>query len=435
MAEYWTRAGRGPWTITTLLALIWPGVGAEARAPGAETRVAALDLPAYGTNVAPAPQEPARDTSREALEIFDTLSLFGDPEPWPRYDLESIPVAIYDGQRTWLYRHPSPPAPFARHASADGVWVMEGQHPAVRGNSSARIGNAETATLLLGTLTDFPSVRDRAGVAIHEGFHVFQRQTHPEWNAGGMGFENPATDTHLLALRRIETALLHEAVAATRAATAAPLARAALDVRQERFAGLPPAVVEFERGIELLEGTAQHVQVTATGSRAGLMALPEHGFGPDSLHMRSYAAGLALATLLERFWPGWEWAVEHGRHPSLDAALDHALARLGCDAAPWRDRYQPALARAEADITRLEARRDSLRRDLLARDGWRITIVAPAEAPLQLRGMDPMNLTRLGDGEILHSRWVRVGHPTGSAEVLDRAALTAGIDAEPIARG
>ncbi|MFO7893697.1 MAG: hypothetical protein R6U63_08185 [Longimicrobiales bacterium] len=378
---------------------------------------------------------PPSTQEEEALEIIAARGELAGADLWPNYDVSAIPLAISDGARTWLYGHPHPPEEFAPHPSAPGVWVAEGQHPAVRGNSSAPIAGVETATLLMETLDDFPTLTDRVGAAVHEGFHVYQRQAHPDWGPDGMGFENPVTDARLLALRRVETDLLREAVAASDSTEAARLAAAALNVRSTRFAELPPSIVRFERGIELMEGTAQHVQVTATGSLAGLMSLPEDGFAPEELHLRSYAAGLALTRLLERLWPSWKRAVEHGRVETLDAALGRALERAPCEAAPWQDRYEDALSRARSDIARLVTRRDSLRQALSDRAGWKVTLLAPSTAVMGLQGLDPMNLTQLGDDELLHHRWVRVGHATGTAEVMGREALTTGVDGEAFARG
>lgn len=424
---------------------VWPGWRVAWRSrTGAVRRVARVAVLAALASAAPTSTAvgaaqvrtaPASTQEEEALAIIAARGELAGADAWPNYDVNAIPLAISDGARTWLYGHPHPPEEFAPHPSAPGVWVAEGQHPAVRGNSTAPIAGVETATLLMGTLDDFPTLTDRVGAAVHEGFHVYQRQTHPDWGPDGMGFENPVTDARLLALRRVETELLREAVAASDSTEAARLAAAALEVRRTRFAELPPSIVRFERGIELMEGTAQHVQVTATGSLAGLMSLPEDGFAPEELHLRSYAAGLALTRLLERLWSSWEWALEHGRVGTLDAALGAALERAPCEAAPWQNRYEDALSRAHSDIAGLVARRDSLRRALSNHAGWRVTLLAPSTGVMSLQGLDPMNLTQLGDGELLHHRWVRVGHATGTAEVMGREALTTGVDGEAFTRG
>lgn len=379
------------------------------------------------------PQDvPGQSMEDQAFQIEAAVERFGSREIWPGYDPTTIPLAIFDGARTWLFRHPSPPPEFRSWPGEKDVWVTEYLHTAVRANSTTALGGVQTATLLLPSLMDFPSVADRAGVAIHEAFHAYQQREHPQWGPGSMGLENPATDARLLAFRRLETALLRRAVNDLDMERSASLAAAALEVRRQRFDHLPASMAAFERGLELMEGTAQHVQVTATGSRTGLMPLPEEGFGPEATFMRSYSVGLALVTLLERFDPDWEMALERGQFSSLDAALAAAIEEPAAD---WREDLPAALRQAEEDVRRLVATRDSLRDAFLSQDGWRVILTAPESAPLQLRNLDPANLTSLGGSELLHTRWLRVGHEAGEAEVLDRNALTLGRDGEPLANG
>jgi len=389
-----------------LAVLLWAGAGAGVRLAAQEAEV------------------------RDILAAVDSL---GTDKLWPGFDPSQVPVAIYDGERTWLFRHPAPPPDFKPHGSRDRLAYLEGQHEAVRGNTATELEGIMTATLLLATLDDFPSAIDRAGVAIHEAFHAYQRQAHPEWVSFGLGLDSPDTDAHLVALRRLETDLLRRAVAADDDQEAAPLAAAAVEVRQQRFAALPESVVRFEQGLELLEGTAQHVQVTATGSRAGILSLPEEGFPPDEVFMRGYAVGFAWTELLRRLRPGWESALESGAVTSLDQALAEALA--GTTTADWRGSLAHALHRAEADVAELLAHRRSIRDEFLEREGWRVIIDAGHAAPLAVRGLDPANLVRIEGQELLHTRWLRLGHSTGEAEVMDRPSLTMGAGPDPFREG
>jgi len=391
-------------TAAVLAALLWTGPGA---------RLAAQEA--------------------EVLEILAAIDSLGTDQLWPGFDPSQVPVAIYDGERTWLFRHPAPPPDFKPFESRDQLAYLEGQHDAVRGNTATELEGVVTATLLLATLDDFPSAIDRAGVAIHEAFHAYQRQAHPEWGEFGLGLDSPDTDAHLVALRRLETDLVRRAVAADNDENAAALAAAALEVRRQRFAALPESVVRFEQGLELMEGTAQHVQVTATGSTAGIMPLPEDGFAPDELFMRSYAMGFAWTVLLRRLRPGWESALESGAATSLEQALAEALA--GTPPADWRESLAQALRRAETDVAELLARRRAIRDEFLEREGWRVIIDAGHAAPLAVRGLDPANLVRIEGQELLHTRWLRLGHTTGEAEVMDRPSLTMGAGPDPFREG
>jgi len=367
------------------------------------------------------------------LEIVRSIEEASTPDLWPGFRPSTVPVALFDGRRTWLHRHPAPPEEFRPHPGREDLHLMEGRHPAMRGNTSTEVAGEETATILLPLLEDFPEATDVAGVALHEAFHVFQKRKHPSWGPGGMGLDNPVTEARLLALRRTETALLREALREADPDRARSHAAAALEVREERFSQLPPSIVRFERGIELLEGTAQHVQVTATGSRAGLRDLPRGGFAPEELHMRSYAVGLALTRLLERFLPGWETAVETEETVALGALLEDVAGDAA--ATDWRPVYAQELEEARRDVRRVMASRDSLRKEFLERPGPSVVLLASEASPLQPRGMDPMNLHVVAEDQVLHTRWLKLGHPTGTAEVLDRSALTRGAGGAPLRRG
>ncbi len=376
---------------------------------------------------------PGQERVMEIVRVLEELEEKGTQDLWPGFRPSEIPVAVFDGDRTWLYRHPAPPEGFHRHPGEEGLHVMEGRHPAIRGNTSTELGGEETATIILSLLQDCPDVEDLAGVAIHEAFHVFQKRNHPEWGPGGMGLENPVTDETLLALRRTETALLREALGEADPESARALTAAALEVRKERFSHLPPPIARFERGIELMEGTAQHVQVTATGSTAGLRDLPPEGFPAQDLHMRSYAAGLALTRLLERFLPDWETTVEAREDVALDALLGEVTQ--GVAAPDWQPIRAREMERARRDVRGVEAARDSLRMEFLERPGPSVVLVAPEDSPLRARGLDPMNLHTVGEGQLLHTRWLKLGHPSGNAEVLDGSALTFGVDGDPLTQG
>ena len=46
-----------------------------------------------------------------------------------------------------------------------------------------------------------------------------------------------------------------------------------------------------------------------------------------------------------------------------------------------------------------------------------------------------MNVLRLGEGEVLHRRWVKLGNVDAEIEVLDREALTGAVGPHPLLQG
>ncbi len=109
-------------------------------------------------------------------------------------------------------------------------------------------------------------------------------------------------------------------------------------------------------------------------------------------------------------------------------AIDDAL-----EVVPTRDR-QPAMRQAETDITRLRTAWVARRASFEQQPGWQLVIIAAEDEPLRPTGFDPMNIDRLGDGALLHDRYLALRNRHGTVEILDRCALTEGTgDESPLA--
>jgi len=63
---------------------------------------------------------------------------------WPGFSPAEWPIALFDGDRTILLRHPSPPPEFTPLVDRPGVFAMPGRHPAVVGNSTREIAGVRT---------------------------------------------------------------------------------------------------------------------------------------------------------------------------------------------------------------------------------------------------------------------------------------------------
>ena len=354
---------------------------------------------------------------------------------WPGFDPRTMPVAVFDGRRTWLFRHPSAPEGFEADSEHPGVRIFPGRHPSVTANTSTSLGGIQTAVLVL----DSPRASRTAfaAVLVHESFHVFQTRRHPAWTANEVElFTYPADDAAALAWRRLETVALRRALAAAGGAASACWTREALGARARRFARLPPGAVAYERGIELLEGLAEYVESRARNVPAPV-AFPRGEYPADAVRQRGYTVGLAFARLLDRFAPAWREDLERRDSTNLDSLLGVAV-RVRADAAAscafGAAAVESARRDAEKDVAALREERAALRRAFLALRGW--TLIIEAEhPPLYPEGFDPLNVRRLSDGEVLHTRWLKLGGPAGMVEVMGRAALTRAAGTHPIFEG
>lgn len=374
------------------------------------------------------------------VEIATRVEKIAPSAIWPGFDPSRVPLAIFDGDRTLLFRHPAPPAEFAPLSGRPSVRVAPGQHPLVRANTSVTLGGVDTATLVLDRPEPRPA-RELAAIAVHEAFHVYQGQRHPKWGGNEVDlFTYPVDDPALLQLSRLEAEALRRALSAKRERESACWTAAALDVRRRRFASLGEAGAAYERGTELKEGLARLVESRALGGPDGGPIFPRDEFPAGEVRSRSYALGHAFGALLDRFASGWEKKLGDGATPSLDALLaDAVTVRAGARlrrsrlCAFSRAESDRALAGAQRSVELAAMTREAVRRDFLARPGWTVVVTAPE--PLSPERFDPLNVERLGPGEVLHTRWVKLGNPAGSIEVLNARALTEAAGAHPLFEG
>lgn len=366
---------------------------------------------------------------RDPGKVLDEFDRMAQLELWPTFDPHRIPLALYDGQRTLLLRHPRPPQGFRELPEPPGVCAFEGQHPSVRANTSIELEGIPTATLLL---DETRSAEELAATLLHEAFHVFQRERHPDWCANEAElFVYPVEDVDVLRTRWLETEALRRALAERDLAQAAKWAACALEIRRERFRTLPEGSVAYERGTELNEGLAQYIESLALGKP--ISPLPEE-VAAEEVRLRGYAVGHALALLLDRLDPAWKGKLEAEEASSLDELLQATLDRLGIRPARFTQQDQEnALSWAKSEAERLRARREALRGEFSKQPGWRIVI--EAEEPLWPQGFDPMNVHRLGEKEVLHTRWLKLGNEAGTLEILDRPCLTEAAGEHPLFHG
>jgi hypothetical protein len=362
---------------------------------------------------------------------------------WPGFDPLSVPLAIFDGQQTWLYRHPKPPAGFAPVAgSVPAAQASAGRFPAITSNSSAAIGGVMAATVLADGERGKSTPAELASVAIHEAFHVYQRTRHPGWSGNeGDLLIYPVANPDLLAARRLESAALQRALANVEAGGAACWARVALSYRRERFAAMDSAFVSYERLTELNEGLAAYIQLLVGGRST--VTIPAVEFLPEAVRLRAYTIGPALALLLDRLSPGWQRALEADDTQSLDGLLDAAINGPNAPASP-----PCAFTPVEVGAEKREARFDAAevtagwgtrQRAFEVKEGWRVVIQSAKGRPLWPQGFDPLNIDRV-DGGLIHTRFLQLGNDAGQMTALDETAgdieaRTEGIGPHPIFNG
>ena len=352
---------------------------------------------------------------------------------WPGFDAAAIPLAIFDGTRTILFRHPSPPPEFAPVEGRSGVFAFPGRHATVTANSSATLGGTPTATALWSAGGGARTPAALAAVMVHEAFHVFEQKQHPSWTADeGQLFVYPSADASNLADARLEIATLRRALLDRSVEGARCRAAAAWEIRRTRRGRLPAEAAAYERGIEMKEGLAAYLEGLAAG-----MTDASIGGGPfpaEEVRARAYASGPLVARLLDRLAPGWKERLERSEAASLDDLLASAAPAAEPSCRPSRRERAASEAEARRDVAALAASRARAREEFLAAPGWSLVVEAAAE-PLWPQGFDPLNVRRLGGREVLHTRFVKLGNRAGTIEVFGRSALTEPAGDHPLFQG
>lgn len=354
-------------------------------------------------------------------------------EFWPGYDPLVVPLAVYDGTSTFLFRHPSPPEGFVE---SEGFGVLDGRHEAIVANSSTRIGDAATATVMLESLPPDWTPRESAALVVHEAFHVFQGTIGRSWGANEMDlFLYPVDDGALLTLRRLETEALRRALAATGRDSVRGWAARALDLRSERFAGMDPAFRAYERGVETHEGTAAYAEHVAAARTA--LGVPLGGFDATDVRNRAYTTGVAWALLLDVFSPGWREELCSDDSLHLDTSLARALAATpkSSEVCAFTATERSTAARsAHDDAEWVIENRVNERAEFDSTPGWRVVVEADEATPLWPQGFDPLNVRRVHGG-ILHTRFLKLGNEHGALEMLGGTALTEAAGSHPLFEG
>jgi len=343
---------------------------------------------------------------------------------------------LYDGKNTYLYDHPNPPVEFSARPGSNGALSSPGLHEQVRANTMINFNGVWTATVML-PLINNDNLIDQAAVCIHEMFHVFQMQCHPGWFANEAElFMYPVIDSHLLALKRVETEMLVRASSALNEADLVGWSKAAMATRQQRFALLASGAMEYDRHIEGTEGLAQYIQVKASGNPDGVITRPAGGFEPDRVRQSAYYSGIHLGLILDRLMPGWREQREKQDTLNLDDLLNITLTKRNEPAYNLPgDEMQAYEKQAQSDTLALVEARQHLFAEFLDAPGWSIEVLAASNAPLFPLGFDPMNLCVIDSKQVIHQRYGKLGNAAGQIEILDRWMLSIGKGSHPLFEG
>jgi hypothetical protein len=367
-----------------------------------------------------ATDEKARIAQHDVFAFVRALDAAGAKRIWPGFIPSEFPIALFDGEKTILLRHPSPPPEFSPMPGRPGALSVKGRYSVVASNSVREIGGVRTATVLA---TPGSNVHSTLLACVEEVFHVFWSVRHTSFRPNEMArYGYPVTD--LENLRRIlaEDEALARALEADSDSTAARWAAAALQIRAERTLRLADDARVFETALEMLEGPANYV------SRRSLDETPvqtaerlRKGRPAEGIRWRFYDSGASICMLLDRFEPDWKARIDSQPTLTIVELLAAALARRGVAPNVFsQSDTSEFLAKATDDVAELSRRRQGLREEIRARPGARVVIdVAEGAEPLRVERFDPVNLMVLDASGVVHANYVTLRGSSGSVEVTN----------------
>ena len=393
------------------------------------------------TSVASPPGVRAQAPERDVFALLRAIDDVAARQAWPGFRLSDWPIAVYDGTRTLLLRHPAPPPEFAPLDGHPGVLAAVGRHPAVVGNSTVDLAGTRTATIVATPGTN----RESTLLAYaEEVFHVFWLHRHTNFRPNEMArYGYPVKDARNLRLVLAEAEALARALEAPDSMQAASWAATMLQARREREPLLTSDDRAFETGLEMMEGTANAVASVVVGLAPSETVRRLRDVRPaDQLRWRYYSSGTAICLLLDRLeggagqpgrraqpadpfaaalGVGWKTRIDAEPNTTTLALLEEAVTRAAArpsafTAAEWA-RFDE---RAAAAIAELSARQATLRVDLQARAGARIVVeIAAGREALRAARFDPLNLLVLDAGEIVHPRYLTLSGSAGTIAVTN----------------
>jgi hypothetical protein len=384
---------------------------------------------------------PSQPSGRALIDgIVAGLAGIATGRLWPGFDPASLPLAVaLDAEpATWLINHAGVPGYERADANPTPgkppLFRRAGLDERLTANSVAMIGDQLTATIFVDEGTSLPHL---VALAAHELFHVFQRRHYPDWGANETSLLTyPWDDPANLALANHEVTLLSRAVSAPDDQSGGHLAAQALATRQHRFRLLTPEARDYENAVELVEGTARYIESRVASQLGTSLPQLDTRDGID-LRRRCYRTGHDWCVMLDRLaGPDWRAAPSAGPGEPMPVLTDVLAAVVGqpddlVDDGGWRDGLAGATATIDSETARRAGRLELVR----ASAGASILLQGQPGAPLRVAGFDPMNLTPLPDGRVLHERFLDLTLGETRFTVLDRASVTTAAGPHPLFSG
>ncbi|ANE43164.1 hypothetical protein [Deinococcus puniceus] len=345
---------------------------------------------------------------------------------WPGFYPAQVPLVVYDGQKTVLWG--AQPVGAGWQAEQDS-WVFPGRHPQVWANTYCLLEDGLLAACLLLPSLPMPCPpTDLAALAVHEAFHVYQHgHSATAWQINELdALTYPATDAEVLMYRAMEMQALQRALTAP-PATLPDVAAELLHWREAQAAHLAPEQAAYIRAAERREGLAHYVELSFKAAQPDFPSVdfPSVDFPASAVRLRAYTTGAVYGLLLDRMLDGWKVKVSD-EGAALDELLRSVAGTYRPDGLIPPHFQQWATAAAEEEMQHQQR----LLHAFETQPGKQLTLRSTAN--LWPKAFDPMNLKGVGQGRVLHFRFLQFGNGVVEGELMNCSCLTQSSGPHPL---
>jgi len=379
---------------------------------------------------------------KPVADVFKVMKLASGPEIdalWPEFRVSEIPVLVFDSLNTYLFHSDAINEGFIRSDKDPEVWVYEGQHPLVRGNSIVRLGEKWIATSVLSSFSkrtgEKYNLRDMSGIIVHEQFHIFQRTRYPGWRQNdGLLLIYPEETIESLFLRRMEKEAFKRAVIPGLGEETVGWTKLGLLLRKERLDLVPFEFANYENELQLTEGLSDYIEKRARDQHPLDATDITNGIAPAGIRDLGYVEGRWIAMILDKLSPDWKLHLEKNDSIYLEDILETVVKELPVKEKAFESNDTDSMkASAEADFNEWQEQKKKEIEEFFNAPGYRLEIRSP-ENPLNIRMFEPLEIEILDNRGVYHRIFFSAGNESGSLRIMNHPCITWFDDAYRISR-
>lgn len=335
---------------------------------------------------------------------------------WPGFDPLKYPLAIYDTEDTYLFRHPKPPKEFMLFKHRKDTYVFDGRYKGIWDCYQTKFSDEYTA--IVSVSLGEGDAKYYSTVALHELFHVYQEECEELWPLSShwkSAFEYPCYDYKLDQVLKLEELALANALEADNAEEGKGWARRALTLAEEAYGMMPADSADMIRSRQMVEGLATYVD-RQFHPRQNLVEILRRGFEPEEYYDRAYFTGDAVALLLQDFNPKWKRTFNKKSVIWLENMLKDSLGKGGYSCVFSEEALKQVEEESRIQITEAIHSRIRLGSQFDKTEGASLIVQADKEL-LHLAGGSSSGMRSVSGGRFISQRAIKVKNENCSLEV------------------